>query len=61
MTEKHIPIPGSREAYELAAEIMRVDLRDYDLVLSADGSTYEWAVDLSPESDEPSKPQNMER
>lgn len=38
----HVPEGGSREAYELAAEIMDADLSDYNLCLTADGSGYEY-------------------
>ena len=38
----NIPEGGSREAYELAAEIMDVSLSDYDLHLTKDGSGYEY-------------------
>ena len=38
----NVPEGGSREAYEMAAEIMGADLSDYDLCLTADGSSYEY-------------------
>ncbi len=38
----NVPESGSREAYEMAAEIMGMDLSDYDLCLTADGSSYEY-------------------
>ncbi len=38
----HVPEDGSREAYEMAAEIMNVDLSDYDLHLTSDRSGYEY-------------------
>lgn len=39
--EENIPTEGSKEAYELSAKIMGVDLAiDYDLYLSEDGTTY---------------------
>ena len=38
----NVPEDGSREAYEMAAEIMGTDLSDYDLCLTADGSSYEY-------------------
>ena len=38
----NVPEGGSREAYEMAAEIMGADLSDYDLCLTADGSGYEY-------------------
>lgn len=38
----NVPEGGSREAYEMAAEIMDTDLSDYDLCLTADGNSYEY-------------------
>lgn len=38
----NVPESGSREAYEMAAEIMGTDLVDYNLCLTADGSNYEY-------------------
>ena len=39
--DSYIPMEGSKEAYELFAEIMGVDLAiDYELYLSEDGTTY---------------------
>jgi len=40
--DSNVPEGGSREAYEMAAEIMDTDLSDYDLCLTADGSSYEY-------------------
>ena len=40
--DSNIPENGSREAYEMAAEIMEVALSDYDLHLTKDGSSYEY-------------------
>ena len=40
--DRNIPENGSREACEMAAEIMEVDLSDYDLHLTKDGSSYEY-------------------
>lgn len=45
MIDANIPEPGSREAYELASDIMGIDLADFDLYLSADKSTYEYHED----------------
>ena len=42
MVDSNIPVPGSREAYELASDIMGIALEDLDLYLSADKSTYEY-------------------
>lgn len=47
MIDANIPEPGSREAYELASDIMGIDLADFDLYLSADKSTYEYHEDPS--------------
>ncbi len=48
----NVPEGGSRAAYEMAAEIMGADLSDYDLRLTADGSSYEYrAPDESPAAD----------
>ena len=38
----NVPENGSRKAYEMAAEIMDVDLSDYNLCLTEDGSGYEY-------------------
>ena len=40
--EDRTPREGSREAFELAADIMGEDLADWGFTLSKDGSTYEW-------------------
>ena len=45
MIDANIPEPGSREAHELASDIMGIDLADFDLYLSADKSTYEYHED----------------
>lgn len=42
IVEYDVPRGGSREAYELAAAIRGIDLADYDLYLTKDGSTYEY-------------------
>lgn len=42
VTGEHFVEGGSKEAYELAAEIMGDDLSDWGLVLSKDGTTYEY-------------------
>ena len=48
----NVPEDGSREAYEMAAEIMGADLSDYDLCLTADGRSYEYRdPDEAPASD----------
>lgn len=38
----NVPECGSREAYEMAAEIMGADLSDYNLYLTGDGTSYEY-------------------
>ena len=50
----NIPENGSREAYEMAAEIMNVSLSDYDLHLTKDGSSYEYREGPSAEAKPPS-------
>ena len=42
VTDHDIPAPDSREAFEMAAEIMDADLSDWGLTLSKDGTTYVW-------------------
>lgn len=42
MTDANIPEFCSREAYEMASDIMGIDLADFDLYLSKDKSTYEY-------------------
>lgn len=42
MIDAYIPTPGSKEAYELASDIMGIDLAEFDLYLSEDKSTYEY-------------------
>ena len=52
----NVPEGGSREAYEMAAEIMGAALSDYDLCLTADGSSYEYRdPDAAPAADEGSQ------
>lgn len=43
-----IPEGGSREAFEMAAEIRGVDLAEYNLSLSKDGTTYEYREEAEP-------------
>ena len=38
----NVPIDGSREAYEMAAEIMEIDLSDFNLHLTKDETSYEY-------------------
>ena len=38
-----VPFPGSREAFEMAADIQGIDLAEYGYQLKADGSGYEYA------------------
>ena len=45
MVDANIPEPGSRAAYELASDIMGIDLEDFDLYLSDDKTTYEYRED----------------
>ncbi len=43
---ENIPDFGSKEAYELAAEVIGLDLAEEGLVLSEDGSIYEYNEDM---------------
>lgn len=43
LLEENIPEGGSKEAYEMAAEILSEDLSDLGFRLTEDGSTYEYA------------------
>ena len=50
--EDRSPVEGSKEAFELAADIMGEDPEDWGYTLSEDGSTYEWHdMDPLPEPD----------
>ena len=50
--EDRSPVEGSKEAFELAADIMGEDPEDWGYTLSEDGSTYEWQdMDPLPEPD----------
>lgn len=42
LVDSSIPVSGSREAYELASDIMGIALEDFDLYLSADKTTYDY-------------------
>lgn len=42
VTDINVPADGSREAYEMAAKIMNINLSDYNLCLTANGSSYEY-------------------
>lgn len=44
--EDHTPIPGSREAYEMASDILGIDLAEFGLYLNKDGSNYEYQDEL---------------
>lgn len=55
MVEEDIPPAGSREAYEMAAEIREVSLEDYGLHLSKDGTTYEYREEPAAPPMEPPK------
>ena len=45
--EANLPNNGTREAYELAADIMGEDLKDMGFVLSKDGTTYHFDMDAA--------------
>lgn len=59
IVDHDIPVDGSREAYEMAADIRGVSLAEYDLHLSKDGSTYEYRdpdeKPVTPEAPKPKK------
>lgn len=42
VTSNNIPADGSREAYEMSAEIMEINLSDHHLHLTKDGTSYEY-------------------
>ncbi len=50
---ENIPCEGSKEAYELAAEIVCVDLKDLNLRLSADGTTYKYFEEIKEKPEAP--------
>lgn len=47
--EEHCPAEYSREAFELAADVQGCELAEYGLILSEDGSTYEYREDEGPD------------
>lgn len=56
VVEQDIPPGGSREAYEMAAEIKGVSLENHGLHLSKDGTTYEYREeDMEPPVELPKK------
>lgn len=55
VVEQDIPPGGSREAYEMAAEISGASLEDYGLYLSKDGITYEYREETAAPPSEPPK------
>lgn len=59
--EEHIPVPDSREAYEMAADIMGMELSDFDLYLSKDGTTYEYREPPPLETKPPAKEKKKSR
>jgi hypothetical protein len=52
--DMNVPEGGSREAYEMAAEIMNTDLSDYNLCLTADGRNPDVALPADKFDQEPS-------
>ena len=54
LLEENIPKGGSKEAYEMSAEILGEDLRDLGFTLSPDGKTYEYAEEEFSLPDPPS-------
>lgn len=59
--DSDIPIEGSREAYEMAADIMSIDLAAYGYQLSKDGTTYEYRESDEPLPVEPEKPSSSKK
>lgn len=58
----NVPTPGSRQAFEMSAEICGIDLEDFDLYLTPDGSTYEYMDDdFEPEEKKQPKSRDQER
>ena len=55
IVEEHIPEPGSREAYEMVADIMGMELSDFDLYLNQDGTNYEYRAEPHMEPEPPAK------
>lgn len=53
VVEARVPEGGSREAYEMAARIMDIDLSDYDLHLTADGRSYEYGHTIEDPDEDP--------
>ena len=49
---EYYPETQSKEAYEMAADIMGVELEDYGLILNDDGTEYEWSDDQDEDIDE---------
>ena len=52
--DMNVPEGGSREAYEMAAEIMNTDLSDYNLCLTVDGRNPDEALPADKFDQEPS-------
>lgn len=53
--EDHTPIPGTREAYEMASDILGIDLAEFGLYLNKDGSNYEYQDELPREDPQKEK------
>lgn len=58
---EHIPAAGSREAYEMAADIMGMELSDFDLYLNKDGTSYEYREPSPLETKPPAKEKKKSR
>ncbi len=43
--EDRTPVPGSREAYEMASDIMGIDLAEFGLYLNKDKTSYEYRAE----------------
>lgn len=61
VVDSNIPADGSREAYEMAAEIMGVDLSDFNLCLTGDGTSYEYRDPDTPSVEQPTRRSNGQK
>jgi len=61
----HSPVPGSRKAYEMAADIMGIDLAEFNLYLNKDKTNYEHReeppVETRPQTAKKSKRRDVAR
>ena len=61
LQEYDVPNGGSKEAYELAAEVLDFDLADWGFALTKDGSTYEYVGENLYVNDAPEHSSGEER